>query len=353
MKRKLVLENGKVFIGEGFGSNETKIAEVIFNTAMVGYHEILSNPVYADKLVCMSYPLIGNYGLASEDYDQKNVFLKGFIVREYNDLPSNFRSTMTLNEALEEKNVAGIMGLDTRELVRILRDNGSMKAIICDESIDTEDALKMINDYEENSFITKEVSTKKVWHARTTNPLNNIVVLDLGVKKELATKLNEYGCNVVVLPYDSKLETIMKYNPSGVIVSDGPANPNNDLEVLETIKSIVGKLPILGLGLGALKVALSYGATTSKTVKSYYGCNFPIKNVNNGKVEIASLNTSYKMDISNTNLKVENVGVIDNEVFRVSDAQNKVIASLYLTEDLLKQFVASLGGANNAKKNRS
>lgn len=353
MKRKLVLENGKVFSGVGFGSDETVVAEIIFNTAMVGYHEILSNPVYADKIVCMSYPLIGNYGLANEDYDNRNVFIKGFVVREYNDIPSNFRSTMTLNEALEESNVCGISELDTRELVRILRDKGSMKACICDESLSDEEALKLIASYNESTELTKKVSTKKVWHARTTNPTNTVVVIDLGVRKEFAYSLNEFGCNVVVLPYNSSLETVLKHNPTGVIISDGPANPKDNTEVVELVKSLVGKLPILGIGTGALEVALAYEGETSKLLKGYYGCNYPVRNIETGKIQIVSLNTSYKMNIDNTKLEVSNVGVIDNEVFRVVDKENKVTGSLYLDENLLNEFVKSLGGANNAKKNRS
>ena len=351
MKKKLVLENGKVFHGMGFGSNENVVAEIIFNTSMVGYHEVLSNPVYADKFVCMSYPLIGNYGLADEDYESKNVFLKGFIVREYNDIPSNFRSTMTLNEALEENNVCGISDLDTRALVRIIRECGSMKAMICDEDFSNEEALQMIKEYQEDSNLTKKVSTKKAWHSRTTNPKYNVVVIDLGVKKGFVEKLNEYGCNVVVLPYNSSLETIMKYNPNGVIISDGPANPNDNLEVVSLVSELSNKLPVLGLGLGSLILTLSYGGKSSKLLKGYYGCNYPVRSLVDDKVQIVSLNTLYDMDVTNTKLVATNVGVISNAVLRAVD--NNVIASLYLDEEVLKQFVSSMGGANNAKKNRS
>lgn len=352
MKRKLVLENGKVFYGVGFGSDETVVAEIIFNTSMVGYHEILSNPVYADKIVCMSYPLIGNYGLASEDYEAKNVYLKGFVVREYNDIPSNFRSTMTLNEALEENNVCGISELDTRELVRILRDKGSMKACICNEELSNEEAFSLIESYKESEDLSKKVSVKKVWHARTTNPTNTIAIVDLGVKKDLAYDLNEYGCNVVVLPYNTTLEMVMKYNPTGVIISDGPTNPINNIDAVNLVKSLIGKLPILGLGLGACVVALAYEGNTSKLLKGYYGCNYPVRDLENGKVQIVSLNTSYKMDVANTKLEIKNVGVIDNEVFKVMDKEKNVIGSMYLDNELLKEFVNSLGGASNAKKNR-
>ena len=132
MKRKLVLEDGHIFLGEGFGSPDEKVAEIVFNTSIVGYQEILSDPSYCGQMVCMTYPLIGNYGLTDEDYESKNIYMSGFIVREYNDVPSNFRFTRTLGEVMEENHAVGISGVDTREIVRIIRDHGSMKALICD-----------------------------------------------------------------------------------------------------------------------------------------------------------------------------------------------------------------------------
>ena len=147
MKRKLVLENHRVFYGEGFGSPEKKIAEIVFNTSMVGYQEILSDPSYCDQIVVMTYPLIGNYGLADEDYESKGVFQSGFVVREYNDSPSNFRYTETLSEKMEECHSAGIEGVDTREIVRIIRDYGSMKAMIVDADVPDEECFKELEEY--------------------------------------------------------------------------------------------------------------------------------------------------------------------------------------------------------------
>ena len=158
MRRKLVLEDGHVFLGEGFGSNEEKVAELVFNTSMVGYQEILSDPSYCSQFVCMTYPLIGNYGLTDEDYESKNIFMSGFIVKEYNDLPSNFRYTKTLDEVMEENHVVGISSIDTRELVRLNRDKGSMKALICDIDKPLEECQKVIAEYNSPSDQVSRVS---------------------------------------------------------------------------------------------------------------------------------------------------------------------------------------------------
>ena len=343
---KLVLEDGMVFVGEGFGVSKTKIAEVIYHTGMVSYDEILTNPIYSSKFVCMSYPLIGNYGIAMEDYEAKDVKIGGLIVREYNDAPSNFRSTMTLNEAMEENDVCGISGIDTRKLVRHLRDNGSLMGILCDESITDEECLAMISEYKiENE--TEKVSTKKPWSSKTTNPTNNVVIIDLGVKRELAYQLNEYGCNVVVLPYNSTISTVNKYNPSGLIISDGPSDPNKETCVLELLESVNGKYPLLGLGMGADVIAIFNGGNVTKTKTNYYGCNYPVRNLNN-KVSIVNLNHSYT--INDIKLEVTHKAVIDDTTLGFRG--NNVLGYKFLNEDVLKEFIEMMGGRNNAKKNR-
>ena len=187
MKRKLVLENHRVFYGEGFGSPEKKIAEIVFNTSMVGYQEILSDPSYCDQIVVMTYPLIGNYGLADEDYESKGVFQSGFVVREYNDSPSNFRYTETLSEKMEECHSAGIEGVDTREIVRIIRDYGSMKAMIVDADVPDEECFKELEEYKYPHDQVSRVSSKKVWYSRCADPAYNVVAIDCGCKK---VKLN-------------------------------------------------------------------------------------------------------------------------------------------------------------------
>ena len=199
MKFKLVLENGKEFKGLNFGSRTTTIGEIFFSTSMVGYQDLLSDPSYFGKIVCMSYPLIGNYGLTDEDYDFKSIYIKGYVVKENNDSPSNFRSTRTLSDAMEENGVVGISDVDTREIVKIIRDEGTMKAIICEEDKPLYECLQELKEYQETNNPVQEVSCKKVWYSRTANPKYTIVIIDLGVKNTLVKKINEYGLNVINL----------------------------------------------------------------------------------------------------------------------------------------------------------
>ncbi len=367
MKRKLVLEDGHVFEGVGFGSMEEKIAEIVFNTSVVGYQEILSDPSYCSQMVCMTYPLIGNYGLTDEDYESKNIYMSGFIVREYNDIPSNFRFTRTLGEVMEENHVVGISEVDTREIVRIIRDYGSMKAMICDVDKPLEECLKALKDYEYPKNQVSMVSSKKIWHSRTPNPLYTVVAVDCGVKLNIIRKLNKAGCNVVVVPYNTPKEIIMKYKPDGLFLSNGPGDPENVVEVIELVRQMKGILPILGICLGHQMIGLAYGAKTYKMKFGHRGGNHPVKNLETGKVEITSQNHSFAIDIKSlekTDLKLTHINLLDNEAEGMMDSKNSVISVQYHPEsaagpedseyifnrfmDAMKKF----GGKNNAKKNR-
>ncbi|MBQ8206233.1 MAG: glutamine-hydrolyzing carbamoyl-phosphate synthase small subunit [Bacilli bacterium] len=335
MKCKLVLENGREFHGLNFGSNEKKIGEIFFSTSMVGYQDILSDPAYHGKIACMSYPLIGNYGLSDEDYDFKNIFVRGYVVKENNDLPSNFRSTRTLSEAMEENHVTGISDVDTREIVKIIRDEGTMKAMIVDENVSLQECLKELKEYKEENA-TAEVSCKKIWYSRTTNPQFNVVVLDLGVKTSLVKKLNEYGLNAVVVPYNTPLDQIKKLKPNGIIISNGPANPNELTDVISLAKDI--KLPLLGIGLGACVIALSYGNSVSKMKYGHQGGNIPVKNLNTDTIEITTQNQFYSININEGNdLKVTHVNVVDNDVEGFEDKKHRVIGVNYNLENLLNE----------------
>ena len=335
MRRKLVLEDGHVFQGEGFGSNEEKVAELVFNTSMVGYQEILSDPSYCSQFVCMTYPLIGNYGLTDEDYESKNIFMSGFIVKEYNDLPSNFRYTKTLDEVMEENHVVGISSIDTRELVRLIRDKGSMKALICDIDKPLEECQKVIAEYNYPSDQVSRVSSQKIWYSRTPNPLYNVVAIDCGVKLNIIRKLNKAGCNVVVVPYNTPKEVIMKYKPDGLFLSNGPGDPENVKEVIELVKELRGVLPILGICLGHQIIGLAYGAKTYKMKFGHRGGNHPVKNLDTDKVEITSQNHSFAIDISslkNTSLRLSHINLLDNEAEGMIDEERSVIAVQYHPE---------------------
>lgn len=335
---KLILENGKVFKGLNFGSNEKTIGELCFVTSMVGYQDILSDPSYYGKIVCMSYPLIGNYGLSDEDYDFKNIHVRGYVVKENNDLPSNFRSTRTLSEAMEENHVTGIQGVDTRELVKILRDEGLMKAMITNDEDDLDSCLKELKDYQEVSNQIEQVSCKKVWYSRTANPIQTLVIIDLGIKTSLVKYLNNYGLNIIVVPHNTSLDQIKRLKPSGVIISNGPGNPNNYTEVVSLINEIKGHYPILGLGLGSQLVALSYGAEVTKMKHGHQGSNFPIRNIKTDKIEIGSQNHFYSINLKDIKeLTITHENVLDNDTEGFIDPKKKVIGIQYLIQETLNK----------------
>jgi carbamoyl-phosphate synthase small subunit len=335
---KLILENGKVFQGSNFGSNKKQIGELFFATSMVGYQDILSDPSYFGKIVCMSYPLIGNYGLSDDDYEAKNIHIRGYVVKENNNLPSNFRSTRILSDAMEENNVTGIEGIDTRELVKYLRDNGLTKAMITNEEDNLEECLKELKEYQEIKHQVSKVSCKKVWYSRTSNPIKSIVIVDLGLKTSLVKQLNKYGINVTVVPYNYTLDQIRKYNPNGIIISHGPGNPNNYPDITSLIKNLKGKYPLLGLGLGAELIALTYDCEVTKMTHGHQGSNFPIRNVNTDKIEICSQNHFYSIKLNpQANLKLTHENVLDKDVEGFIDQENKIIAIHYLIQETLNE----------------
>ena len=337
MKYKLVLENGKEFYGECFGFKKKTIGELFFSTSMVGYQDILSDPSYYGKIACMTYPLIGNYGLTDDDYDFKKIYIKGYVVKENNDSPSNFRATRTLNDAMEENEVVGLSDIDTRELTRIIRDEGIMKAMICETSKPLNECLEEIKEYSENDSV-KEVSCKKTWYSRTANPLYTVVVLDLGIKTTLVKKLNEYGLNVIIVPFNTKLEEIKRLKPNGIIISNGPGNPNKQELVKETISTLKGKYPLLALGLGAQITALTYGANVTKMKHGHQGSNLPIKNIQTGKIEISSQNHFYKIEFENEDkIRKTHINVIDNDIEGYYDEVNKVMGIQYQVQESLNE----------------
>ena len=361
--RKLVLENGMVFEGVGFGSKKTVIAELVFNTSMVGYQEILSDSSYCGQIVCMTYPLIGNYGITDDDYESKSIKMSGFVVREYNDFPSNFRATKTLGDVMDENDAAGIADIDTRMLTRIIRDQGSQLVMITDIDKPINECLKEIKErgFEHNQL--ERVSTKKVWYSRTANPNYTVVAVDCGIKMNIVRKFNKFGCNVVVVPYTSTYEDIMKHQPDGLFISNGPGDPEDAIPVIELVKKCKGKLPIFGICLGHQIIGLAYGAKTYKMKFGHRGANHPVKNLINGKIEITSQNHSFAIDknsLEGTGLELTHVNVIDGELEGVRDLKNHVMSIQYHPESaagpedseyLFNQFIELLhdfGGNKNA-----
>lgn len=333
--KKIVLENGKEFYGYGFGADVTAINELVFNTSMVGYQEIISDPSYTDQMVCMTYPLIGNYGMTDEDYETKVPTMGGLIVREYNDLPSNFRYTKTLSEVLLEYDIPGISGVDTRMITRIIRDEGSQKVMICDANKPLVDALQMVRDYQIPTDMVSRVSCKKRWYSRTPNHKYDVVAIDCGIKHNIIRKLNEKGCNVTVVPFDTSADEIMKMQPDGLFLSNGPGNPEDVQPVINVVKGLHGQLPIFGICLGHQMISLALGAKTFKMKFGHRGGNHPVMNIETGKIEITSQNHSYAVDVKSlegTPLTLTHKNLLDDTAEGVESAENKLFSVQYHPE---------------------
>lgn len=312
--KKLVLENGTVFEGFGFGADRDAVAELVFNTSMVGYQEIVSENSYFEQLVVLTYPIIGSYGVNDEDDECKNPNIGGLIVRDYNDMPSNFRYTKTLSEAMEEDNIPGIHGLDTRALTRLIRENGPMKAIIT--SIDTplEEALEAIAAWTPSKDAVAKVSCKKRWYSRTPNHKYSVVAVDCGIKLSSIKNLNKLGCNVTVVPYNTTAEEVLSLQHDGLFIYDGPGNPEDVPSVVKLIRDLQGQMPILGVELGHQLVCLANGAKIVRMKAGHHGCNHPIRNLDTGKIEFAPQSHNYMLDpesVDGTTLRITHVNVLD------------------------------------------
>ena len=356
-KRKIVLANGVELKGKGFGSTKEALCEVVFNTAVVGYQEILSNPGYTEKMVVMTYPLIGNYGMIDEDYDSKLMGPKALIVREFNDKPSNFRYTKTLNEVMEENDVVGLTHLDTRKLTRILRDEGNMMGLICDAEVTHEDAMAKIAAYSAPENLIAKVSCKKKWYSRCANPKYSVIVIDCGVTYGLVRELNHNGCNVTVVPYNMSAETILSMNPDGIVVAGGPGNPQDAAETLETLKELQGKKPLFGISAGYHLLGLVNNMNLIKMKTGRHGGNHPVKVLETGKVEIVSLNHDWLIEKESLEqqAKLTHVNILDDSAAGFTIEKDNVMATLYHpdaaanpndTAALMNQFVAMMKGGN-------
>ncbi len=335
LDRKLILEDGSCYEGVGFGADKEAVCEIVFNTSMAGYQEILSDPSYTDQAIVMSYPLIGNYGITDEDYESKMIGAKALIVRDINENPSNFRATKSVPEFLEEAGIPGIYGVDTRKLVRSIRDYGSRRCIITDINTNNEKGVAKIKDTPVPHDAVKRVSCKKRYYSRTSNPLYNVVAIDCGMKLNIVRMLNDNRCNVTVVPYDTTSDEILALHPDGLFISNGPGDPTDVPEVVKTLKELSGKAPMFGICLGHQLIALSYGAKTYKLKFGHRGGNHPVKDVRDGSIVITSQNHSYAVDdrsLEGNALKVSHINLLDNTVEGLYSDENRVFSVQYHPE---------------------
>ena len=358
--RKIVLEDGREFYGYGFGAKCDRVCEIIFNTSVVGYQEIISDPSCAYQMVVMTYPLIGNYGIADDDFESRGSNVGALVVRDYNDMPSNFRYTNTLAEVMDENDIPGLFGVDTRKIARIIRDEGTKKALITDASTSKEDCMKILSSVSLPTNAVEKVSCKKRWYSRTFNHKFNVVLVDCGVRLSIVKSLNIRDCNVTVVPFDTKAEEIEFMKPDGIVISNGPGNPENAAEVVETVKKLKGKYPIFGIGLGHQIVSLAYGAKVSKLKFGHHGSNHPVKNMLNGRISMEMQNHNYVVEessLKNTNLTVTHLNLMDNTVEGVACEKDNMFSvqfhpvgtvDKFLDGNLYDQFIKIM---EEAKKN--
>lgn len=357
--RKLILEDGTEFFGYAFGSSENKVTELVFNTSAVGYQEIISDPSYTYQTVVMSYPLIGNYGVNTDDYETETPTIGGLVTREYNDEPSNWRSAETLSEVMKKYGISGIHGVDTRKLVRLIRDFGSRRCLICGTDVSSEEGVRIINGTPVPTDAVSKVSRKKITEYPADGDIK-IVAIDCGMKQNIVRSLNKRGVSVTVVPFDTAAEEILKIKPDGVFISNGPGDPTDAVPVIAAIKELKGKLPIFGICLGHQIISLAYGGRTYKLKFGHRGGNHPVKNLGTDKIEITSQNHSYAVDeesLKGTSLKVTHVNLLDGTVEGVECKEDKVFSVQYHPESapgpqdsgyLFDKFIAVIKENKNA-----
>lgn len=359
--RKIVLEDGSEYEGYGFGDMCDKVCEIVFNTSMVGYQEIISDPSYTYQAVVMTYPLIGNYGICDDDFETKTPSIGALIVREYNDEPSNFRCTQSLAETMKKYEIPGIYGVDTRQIARSIRDLGSRKVLITGIETSRDDALRILERTDIPKDAVKTVSPKEILFYPVPNPKHHIVCVDCGMKKNILRSFNKKGISVSVVPHDTSDSVIESLNPDGVFISNGPGDPEDVPKTIETIKKLIGKYPMFGICLGHQIISLACGAKTYKLKFGHRGGNHSVKNLKTNKIEITSQNHSYAVDadsLRGTCLEITHINLLDNTVEGVESRKDKVFSVQYHPESapgpqdstyLFDEFIKLMeGGEQNA-----
>ncbi|SEP81322.1 carbamoyl-phosphate synthase small subunit [Epilithonimonas lactis] len=294
MKKKLILESGEVFNGVGFGAEQETAGEVVFNTGMTGYQELISDPSYCGQIVCMTYPLIGNYGINRDDYESIEPAIKGLIVKELCDLPSNFRTQMTLDELFKKKNLSGISGIDTRRLTRILRNKGVVKGKIVNAETDDNQTVEELKKTTFPIDQVESVSTKTSYASPGRG--FKVVLVDFGSKLGIIRELSQRNCDIIVVSQDTTAEEILLMDPDGIMLSNGPGDPEDVKGASELINGLLGKVPIFGICLGHQLIGLACGAKTYKLKFGHRGGNHPVLDLEKNKVAITSQNHGYAID---------------------------------------------------------
>ncbi len=354
---RLVLEDGTIYHGIHFGADAETGGEVVFNTGMTGYQEILTDPSYSGQIITMTYPLIGNYGLNSADYESKRPYARGFVVKEYCQSPSNWRSETTIDAFLKQYNIPGIAGIDTRSLTKRLRTVGVMKGLITTSEKSDKVLIGQVKsnpDLSGHDFV-KAASTKEIYTEGDGD--KHVVLMDFGAKLNIQNSLIRHGCKVTVVPCDTNNETILNLKPDGLMLSNGPGDPKDVLYAVDCVKKLIGKLPIFGICLGHQILGLAFGGDTYKLKFGHRGGNHPVKDLISGAVTITSQNHGFAVredSLDSKEVYVSHLNVNDRTVEGLKHKYLPVFSVQYHPEAtpgpwdsdyLFEQFISNLKSA--------
>jgi len=366
LKAILLLEDGTVFEGNAFGAKGQKCGEVVFNTSMTGYQEILTDPSYKEQIITMTYPLIGNYGTNNSDPESRKVFASGFVVKENCPYPSNWRSSTSLDGYLKKNNVVGLEAVDTRKLVKHIRTVGAMKGIISSSVLNINKLREKLQHYPGlvGRDIVKKISTRKTyrWNQGVVDVLTGserkdekkykVVAFDFGIKHNILRLLCSYGCDVQVVSAAASAKEVLSHKPDGVFLSNGPGDPAPLNYAVETVRNLLGKVPVFGICLGHQLLGLALGGRTYKLKFGHRGANHPVKNLLTGAVEITTQNHGFCVDINslkNKSVELTHINLNDNTLEGIRSKKLSAFSvqyhpeaapgphdSLYLFEDFLR-----------------
>lgn len=348
MKARLILENGMIFEGNAFGHLRETVGELVFSTGMAGYQEVLTDPSNYGQIVTLTYPLIGNYGINLDDMESDGPKVKGLIVREKCDTPSNWRAEMELDGYLKQNRILGLEGIDTRALTKIIRNNGTMKGIIAVRDLSPSQIEYKFNSFN-NSYAVNQVTPKEVYEVAGTG--KHIAIIDYGIKRSIIKSFKKRDCRITLFPANTSAKDILAINPDGIFLSNGPGDPK-DLNIeIESIKGLIGKKPIFGIGLGHQILALSMGGETRKLKFGHRGNSHPVKDLSSNQVIITSQNHGYVVVEENLpdELELTHININDLTVEGMKHKTLPIFSVQFHPEDyLFDSFMLMIGGELNA-----